>query len=86
MRSVTLKPPAMEGISKYHATNEDMLNEQVLVEAARKDPEQFKGLYNKYYERIYLFVFFAAPGNAVAPPVVYKSPCEVAFANVCQHR
>ncbi len=57
MRSVTLKPPTMEGISKYHATNEDMLNEQVLVESARKDPEQFKGLYNKYYERIYLFVW-----------------------------
>lgn len=57
MRSVTLKPPTMEGISKYHATNEDMLNEQVLVENARKDPEQFKGLYNKYYERIYLFVW-----------------------------
>src|SRR4051812_8031571 len=57
MRSVTLKPPTMEGISKYHATNEDMLQEQVLVESARKDPEQFKGLYNKYYERIFLFVW-----------------------------
>ncbi len=57
MRSVTLNPPTMEGISKYHATNEDMLNEQVLVESARKDPEQFKGLYNKYYERIFLFVW-----------------------------
>lgn len=57
MRSVTLIHPPMEGISKYHATNEDMLNEQVLVESARKDPEQFKGLYNKYYERIYLFVW-----------------------------
>ena len=57
MRSVTLKPPTMEGISKYHATSEDMLNEQVLVESARANPEQFKGLYNKYYERIFLYVW-----------------------------
>ena len=57
MRSVTLKPPVMEVVSKYHATSEDMLQEQVLVEKARKDPEQFKGLYNKYYERIFLFVW-----------------------------
>ncbi|HET6993177.1 MAG TPA: sigma-70 family RNA polymerase sigma factor [Bacteroidia bacterium] len=47
----------MEGISKYHATSEDMLKEQLLVESARKDPEQFKGLYNKYYERIFLYVW-----------------------------
>lgn len=47
----------MEGISKYHATHEDMLLEQQMVENARKNPEQFKGLYNKYYERIYLFVW-----------------------------
>ncbi len=57
MRSVTLKPPTMEGISKYHATSEDMLQEQHLVESARKNPEQFKGLYNKYYERIFLYVW-----------------------------
>jgi RNA polymerase sigma-70 factor (ECF subfamily) len=57
MRSVTIKPPTMEVVSKYHATNEDMLHEQVLVENARKDPEQFKALYNKYYERIFLFVW-----------------------------
>lgn len=57
MRSVTIKPPNMEVVSKYHATNEDMLHEQVLVENARKDPEQFKALYNKYYERIFLFVW-----------------------------
>jgi RNA polymerase sigma-70 factor (ECF subfamily) len=69
MRSVTLKPPAMEGISKYHATNEDMLHEQVLVESARKDPEQFKGLYNKYYERIFLYVWQRVDDKEVAHDV-----------------
>ena len=56
----------MEVVSKYHATNEDMLQEQVLVESARKDPEQFKGLYNKYYERIFLFVWQRVDEKEVA--------------------
>jgi len=66
MRSVTIKPPNMEVVSKYHATNEDMLHEQVLVENARKDPEQFKALYNKYYERIFLFVWQRCDDKEVA--------------------
>ncbi|MBI3511373.1 MAG: sigma-70 family RNA polymerase sigma factor [Bacteroidetes bacterium] len=47
----------MEVVSKYHATREDMLNEQVLVEEAKKEPSRFQALYNKYYERIFLFVW-----------------------------
>ncbi len=66
MRSVTIKPPSMEVVSKYHATREDMLQEQVLVENARQDPEQFKALYNKYYERIFLFVWQRMDDKEVA--------------------
>lgn len=47
----------MEVVSKYHATREDMLQEQVLVDEAKKDPARFQALYNKYYERIFLFVW-----------------------------
>jgi RNA polymerase sigma-70 factor, ECF subfamily len=57
MRSVTLKPPVMEVVSKYHFTREDMLREQVLVDEAKKDPARFQALYNTYYERIFLFVW-----------------------------
>lgn len=57
MRSVTIKPPTMEVVSKYHATREDMFRENVLVEEAKKDPARFQVLYNNYYERIFLFVW-----------------------------
>lgn len=43
--------------SKYHATATDMQNEQVLVEAAKKDPGRFGPIYDKYYEQIFRFVY-----------------------------
>ncbi len=57
MRSIPLNNPAMEVVSKYHATREDMLQEQVLVEAAKQDPEKFRPLYDAYYERIFRYVY-----------------------------
>jgi len=57
MRSLTIKPPGMEVVSKYHASQEDMRQEQEQVELARRDAEHFRPLYNKYYERIFLFVW-----------------------------
>lgn len=69
MRSVTIKPPTMEVVSKYHATREDMLNEQVLVDEAKADPARFQALYNKYYERIFLFVWQRMDDKDVAHDV-----------------
>jgi len=43
--------------SKYHATATDMANEQAVVEAAKKNPERFGALYDKYYEQIFRFIF-----------------------------
>jgi len=43
--------------SKYHATENDLANEQAIVEAAKKDPERFAPLYNKYYEQIFRFIY-----------------------------
>lgn len=64
-----MKPPSIEVVTKYHATAEDMQQEQVLVEAARKDPGQFRPLYNRYYERIFLFVWQRVDDKEVAHDV-----------------
>lgn len=47
----------MQQTSKYHATETDLANEQVMVEAAKKDPERFAPLYNRYYEQIFRFIY-----------------------------
>jgi RNA polymerase sigma-70 factor, ECF subfamily len=52
-----MKTPAMEVVSKYHVSGEELNREQQLVEAAQRDPVQFKALYNLYYERIFLYVW-----------------------------
>lgn len=69
MRSITMNTPHMEVVSKYHATREDMQQEQILVEAAKKDPEQFRGLYNRYYERIFMYVWQRIDDKEVAHDV-----------------
>lgn len=43
--------------SKYHATSIELVNEQTIVEAAKKDPKNFAVLYNKYYEQIFRFIY-----------------------------
>lgn len=57
MRSQILKTPAMDVVSKYHVSGEELNREQELVEAAQRDPVQFKALYNLYYERIFLYIW-----------------------------
>lgn len=59
----------MEVVSKYHATREDMLREQQLVDEAKQDPARFQALYNKYYERIFLFVWQRMDDKEVAHDV-----------------
>jgi RNA polymerase sigma-70 factor (ECF subfamily) len=43
--------------SKYHLTKTDLVNEQGLVEAAKKDPKDFAILYETYYEQIYRYIY-----------------------------
>lgn len=43
--------------SKYHATKTDLADEQVQVEAAKKNPAKFAVLYDKYYEQIFRFIY-----------------------------
>lgn len=52
-----MKTPAMEVVSKYHVSGEELNREQELVEAAKRDPVQFKPLYNLYYERIFMYIW-----------------------------
>ncbi|HTF04750.1 MAG TPA: sigma-70 family RNA polymerase sigma factor [Bacteroidia bacterium] len=59
----------MEVVSKYHASREDMLQEQILVDQAKADPEQFRSLYNRYYERIFLYVWQRIDDKEVAHDV-----------------
>jgi RNA polymerase sigma-70 factor, ECF subfamily len=47
----------MSTSSKYHATAEQMSAEQVQVEAAKKDPNFFGPIYNKYYKQIFGYVY-----------------------------
>lgn len=46
-----------------------MQQEQILVDAAKQDPEQFRGLYNRYYERIFLYVWQRLDDKEVAHDV-----------------
>jgi RNA polymerase sigma-70 factor (ECF subfamily) len=42
---------------QYHKTKEQIHSEQQLVEYAKADSEDFKPLYNQYYEIVFRFVF-----------------------------
>jgi RNA polymerase sigma-70 factor (ECF subfamily) len=44
-------------VSKYHATENDLANEQAVVLAAKLNPEKFAALYDKYYEQIFRFIY-----------------------------
>ncbi len=42
---------------KYHKTEIQITSEQKLVEAAKKDKENFRPIYNKYYEIVFRFIY-----------------------------
>ncbi|MES2140096.1 MAG: sigma-70 family RNA polymerase sigma factor [Bacteroidota bacterium] len=43
--------------SKYHLTKTDIVNEQGLIDAAKKDPKDFAVLYEAYYEQIFRYIY-----------------------------
>jgi len=43
--------------SRYHKTNDQLLEENTYVEASKKDPARFEYLYNKYHEQIFRYVW-----------------------------
>ena len=46
----------MQGKSIYHQSQKQLLSENDIVEAAKKDPKQFEALYKKYYEQIFRYI------------------------------
>ena len=48
--------PLMDRISG-HLTNEEILEENILVEESRSDPKKFGKLYDRYFEAIFNFIF-----------------------------
>lgn len=43
--------------SKYHASQAKLANEQLFVDAAKKNPKDFDVLYDQYYEQIFRYVY-----------------------------
>lgn len=43
--------------SKYHQTSEQLLRENEIIEAAKKNPERFEPIYRKYHEQIFRYVY-----------------------------
>jgi RNA polymerase sigma-70 factor (ECF subfamily) len=56
MQAATLYHP-MELASKYHASSQAMLEEWEEVKTAKADPARFQVLYERYYERIFSFIY-----------------------------
>ncbi|HEV7232164.1 MAG TPA: sigma-70 family RNA polymerase sigma factor [Bacteroidia bacterium] len=47
----------MELVSKYHASAQDMQTEWEEIQAAQINPALFEVLYDRYYERIFSFIY-----------------------------
>jgi RNA polymerase sigma-70 factor (ECF subfamily) len=47
----------MDLVSKYHVTGVAMKEEWVEIQAAKADPARFEVLYDRYYERIFSFIY-----------------------------
>lgn len=54
---LTIKPLRVQVNSQYHATHNDISREQVEIDAAKKDPAAFRVLYERYYERIFRYLY-----------------------------
>ncbi len=47
----------MEFSPRYHHTDEQLQTEQLIIEAAKQNPENFGPLYDKYYKQIFGYVY-----------------------------
>jgi RNA polymerase sigma-70 factor (ECF subfamily) len=47
----------MDFVSKYHASGQAMQAEWEEIKAAKADPARFEVLYDRYYERIFSFIY-----------------------------
>jgi RNA polymerase sigma-70 factor (ECF subfamily) len=56
MQSAIIQYP-MELVSKYHVSSQSMLDEWEEIKAAKEVPARFEVLYDRYYERIFSFIY-----------------------------
>lgn len=54
---LTAKGTSMTIDTRYHATRTDIAAEEAEIEAAKRNPQHFGPLYNRYYARILQFVY-----------------------------
>ena len=59
--------------SNYHISNEQISEEQAWVEAAKKDPERFDKLYDRYFEGIFNFIYRRTDDEVVAADVTSQT-------------
>lgn len=67
----------MQKNSRYHQTHLQLINENSIVEEAKKDPRKFEVLYSKYFEQIFRYVYQRMDdidtANDVTSQVFYKA-------------
>jgi RNA polymerase sigma-70 factor (ECF subfamily) len=69
----------MEGIavktmvSDFHFTKEEILQEEEEIKAAVKDPAQFAVLYNRYYVKIYRYIYNRVNSEELAADVTQQA-------------
>jgi RNA polymerase sigma-70 factor (ECF subfamily) len=56
MQSAIIHSP-MELVSKYHVSSQSMLTEWEEIKLAKAEPARFEVLYDRYYERIFGFIY-----------------------------
>ena len=59
--------------SNYHISDEQISEEQAWVEAAKKDPERFDKLYDRYFEGIFNFIYRRTDDEVVAADVTSQT-------------
>jgi len=56
----------MQVKSRYHQTQEALLRENDIIEAAKKNPKRFEPIYTKYHEQIFRYVYQRMDSEAQA--------------------
>jgi len=62
----------VESDSRYHVTQQEMLSEQEVVNLAKADPSKFEGLYNKYYEQVFNYLYQRLEEKEIAKDTVQQ--------------
>lgn len=65
---------------KYQLTDESLSQDKDLVERAKKDPEAFRPLYEKYFKQIFLFIH-----NKVGDKEITGDLCSQVFLKAMTH-